>query len=116
MAQDPSRLIWIDMEMSGLNPETDRVLEIAIVVTDNGSDTEIILDLTVQPDGKIIAAGISLVGSSWRTVIVRYNPNGSLDSTFGAGNWQLTSVSLKLTTTSPNNPIVAIARPPIASG
>jgi oligoribonuclease len=34
MAQDPSRLIWIDMEMSGLNPDTDRVLEVAIVITD----------------------------------------------------------------------------------
>jgi oligoribonuclease len=28
------RLIWIDMEMSGLNPETDVVLEIATIVTD----------------------------------------------------------------------------------
>ena len=27
-------LIWIDMEMSGLNPETERILEIAIIVTD----------------------------------------------------------------------------------
>jgi oligoribonuclease len=35
MAQDPSHLIWIDMEMSGLNPEVDRVLEVAIVVTDS---------------------------------------------------------------------------------
>jgi len=34
MAQDPTNLIWIDMEMSGLNPETDRVLEVALVVTD----------------------------------------------------------------------------------
>lgn len=34
MAQDSSRLIWIDLEMSGLNPETDKVLEVAIVVTD----------------------------------------------------------------------------------
>jgi len=34
MAQDPNALIWIDMEMSGLNPETDRILEIAIVITD----------------------------------------------------------------------------------
>lgn len=34
MAQDPNALIWIDMEMSGLNPETDRVLEIACVITD----------------------------------------------------------------------------------
>ncbi len=35
MAQDPSRLIWIDMEMSGLDPDNDRVLEVAIVVTDS---------------------------------------------------------------------------------
>jgi oligoribonuclease len=33
MAQDPNNLIWIDMEMSGLNPETDRILEIAVVIT-----------------------------------------------------------------------------------
>jgi len=39
MAQDPSRLIWIDMEMSGLNPETDRVIEVAIVITDQELNT-----------------------------------------------------------------------------
>ncbi len=26
-------LVWVDMEMSGLNPDSDRVLEIAVVVT-----------------------------------------------------------------------------------
>jgi oligoribonuclease len=39
MAQDPNNLIWIDMEMSGLNPETDRILEVALVVTDSRLDT-----------------------------------------------------------------------------
>ncbi|NNM83434.1 MAG: oligoribonuclease [Burkholderiales bacterium] len=34
MAQDSNRLIWIDMEMSGLNPDSDRILEVALVVTD----------------------------------------------------------------------------------
>ncbi|HTS20277.1 MAG TPA: oligoribonuclease [Casimicrobiaceae bacterium] len=34
MPQDPGHLIWIDMEMTGLNPETDRIIEIALVVTD----------------------------------------------------------------------------------
>ncbi len=34
MAQDGTRLIWIDMEMSGLNPEDNRILEVALVVTD----------------------------------------------------------------------------------
>ena len=35
MAQDPTRLIWVDMEMTGLSPETDRVIEVAMVITDN---------------------------------------------------------------------------------
>ncbi|CAH9017046.1 oligoribonuclease [Candidatus Nitrosacidococcus sp. I8] len=34
MAQDPSNLIWIDLEMSGLNTTQDMILEIATVVTD----------------------------------------------------------------------------------
>jgi oligoribonuclease len=36
MAQDASRLIWIDMEMSGLDPDRDRILEVALVITDSG--------------------------------------------------------------------------------
>jgi oligoribonuclease len=35
MAQDANRLVWLDMEMSGLEPETDRILELAMVVTDS---------------------------------------------------------------------------------
>ena len=35
MAQDPGNLIWIDMEMSGLDPDNDRILEVALVVTDS---------------------------------------------------------------------------------
>jgi oligoribonuclease len=34
MAQDSTHLIWIDMEMSGLKPDSDRILEVALVVTD----------------------------------------------------------------------------------
>lgn len=34
MAQDQNNLIWIDMEMTGLAPDTDRIIEVAIVVTD----------------------------------------------------------------------------------
>ena len=34
MPQDASRLIWIDMEMTGLKPDTDRIIEVAMVVTD----------------------------------------------------------------------------------
>lgn len=35
MAQDPTHLIWLDMEMSGLDPDRDRIIEIAIVITDS---------------------------------------------------------------------------------
>ncbi len=35
MAQDSNNLIWIDMEMTGLNPDTDRIIEIALVITDS---------------------------------------------------------------------------------
>jgi len=45
MAQDASRLIWIDMEMTGLSPETDRIIEVALVVTDQ--------DLNVQGQGPV---------------------------------------------------------------
>jgi oligoribonuclease len=34
MPQDANHLIWIDMEMTGLSPETDRIIEVALVVTD----------------------------------------------------------------------------------
>lgn len=34
MPADANNLIWIDMEMSGLVPDTDRILEIALLVTD----------------------------------------------------------------------------------
>ncbi len=34
MNNDDSRLIWVDLEMTGLDPEIDTVIEIASIVTD----------------------------------------------------------------------------------
>ena len=39
MAHDKTPLVWVDMEMSGLVPERDRVLEVAMVVTDADLNT-----------------------------------------------------------------------------
>jgi oligoribonuclease len=35
MPHDANHLVWIDMEMTGLRPEIDRIIEVALVVTDN---------------------------------------------------------------------------------
>ncbi|WP_297462431.1 oligoribonuclease [Ferrovum sp.] len=35
MAQDKNHLVWVDMEMTGLDPMRDRVIEVALVVTNN---------------------------------------------------------------------------------
>jgi oligoribonuclease len=39
MALNPTHLLWLDMEMTGLSPDTDRIIEIAIVVTDADLNT-----------------------------------------------------------------------------
>jgi len=33
-----TNLVWVDMEMTGLNPDSDRVIEVAVVVTDAALD------------------------------------------------------------------------------
>jgi oligoribonuclease len=57
MAANPDNLLWIDMEMSGLNPDTDRVLELAIVVTDSQLNTVAEAPVLVvhQPDAVLDA-------------------------------------------------------------
>ena len=63
------------------------------VVTDFGGANEGAKALAVQPDGKIVMAGTSSDGalSSFKFAVARYNPDGSLDSTFGAGGKVTTS-------------------------
>lgn len=39
MAQDANNLVWLDMEMTGLEPETDRIIELAMIVTDTNLET-----------------------------------------------------------------------------
>jgi len=53
MAQNQNYLIWVDMEMTGLVPETDRIIEVAFVITDNDLNTVVEAPVLVvhQPDG-----------------------------------------------------------------
>lgn len=47
MAINTENLVWIDMEMTGLDPESDLVLEIATIVTDK--------DLNILAEGPVLA-------------------------------------------------------------
>lgn len=39
MAQNQNYLVWLDMEMTGLSPDSDRIIEVAMVVTDANLET-----------------------------------------------------------------------------
>ncbi len=39
MPQDQNNLIWLDMEMTGLSPENDCIIEVALVITDSQLNT-----------------------------------------------------------------------------
>ncbi len=45
--QDDTHLVWVDMEMTGLDPDRDRVIEIATIVTDSS--------LNVMAEGPVLA-------------------------------------------------------------
>lgn len=47
MPQDPNNLIWIDLEMTGLDTVNDQIIEIATIVTD--------VNLNVLAEGPVIA-------------------------------------------------------------
>ena len=47
MAQDTNNLIWIDLEMTGLDPDTDLIIEIATVITDK--------NLNILAEGPVMA-------------------------------------------------------------
>jgi oligoribonuclease len=58
-----NNLVWIDMEMSGLNPDSDRVLEVAMVITD--------AELEVIAEGPVLVVSqperVLLGMDSWNT-------------------------------------------------
>jgi uncharacterized delta-60 repeat protein len=53
------------------------------VTTAVGTGNDIIEDIAVQADGKIVAAGRTVTPNAF--VVARYNVNGTIDTTFGTG-------------------------------
>jgi uncharacterized delta-60 repeat protein len=51
-----------------------------------------IFSLALQADGKIVAAGTASDGGRDKFALVRYNANGTVDTTFGSGGMTLTPV------------------------
>jgi oligoribonuclease len=58
MAQNQNYLVWVDMEMTGLVPETDRIIEVALVVTDGDLNTVAEAPVLVVHQADIILDGM----------------------------------------------------------
>jgi uncharacterized delta-60 repeat protein/CSLREA domain-containing protein len=62
------------------------------VLTSVSAGADIANDLAVQADGKLVAAGSTTGSLGEDTLVVRYNRDGSLDSSFGSGGSVATPV------------------------
>jgi oligoribonuclease len=72
MPQDAGRLIWIDLEMTGLKPETDRIIEVALVVTN--ADLDVVAEAPVwvvhQDDATLAAMDAWNQGTHGRSGLI----------------------------------------------
>jgi uncharacterized delta-60 repeat protein len=64
-----------------------------VVRTDFGGGTDLARTVLVQPDGKIVVAGRTQLGSTVQFALARYNADGSLDPTFGTGGLVTTNLN-----------------------
>jgi uncharacterized delta-60 repeat protein len=64
-----------------------------VAATDFSPQTDVYEDVTVQPDGKVVAVG----GNGQDFIVARYNPDGTPDASFGDGG--------RATTDFPRNPL-----------
>jgi uncharacterized delta-60 repeat protein len=66
------------------------------VMTSFGSSASVIRAIAVQSDGKIVAAGQSRTDSSNDFALARYNTDGTLDASFGAGGKVITNLGYQI--------------------
>lgn len=58
-----------------------------------GGLSSIAMAVILQPDGKVVAGGSIGLGNDWHFALARYNPSGSLDTTFDSDGWATASFS-----------------------
>ncbi|QLB12990.1 oligoribonuclease [Bisgaardia hudsonensis] len=73
MQLDKQNLIWIDLEMTGLDPEKERIIEIATIVTDK--------NLNILAEGPVIAIHQSdeLLANMNEWCVKTHNANGLVE-------------------------------------
>ena len=75
-----AKLLWVDLEMTGLSPEQDRILEIAAIATSWDLKSLATFEAIVKVDDRIIKE--LMVGTFWdqnstsRTALITQNQNG----------------------------------------
>ena len=84
-----------DMAVARYNP--DGTLDASFgsngtVTTAIGASNDQGQAMALQPDGKIVVAGYSFIGTSEDFAVVRYNPDGSLDASFGSNGTVTTAI------------------------
>lgn len=74
------KLLWIDMEMTGLDPLTDRILEVAAIVTDWDLQETGTLELVVRQDQALVEQKLStefwLANEAARQGLIEQNSSG----------------------------------------
>jgi uncharacterized delta-60 repeat protein len=83
-----------------------------VVVTDFAGDDDLAKAVTIQPDGRIVAAGSATVDGQRHFALARYLDDGALDPSFGAGGtvitpWADGASQIEAVVLQPNGRIVA---------
>lgn len=71
---DNGRFVWIDLEMTGLFPETDRILEIACIITDGN------LNILEEGPSLVIHEPDSVLDAMIDRVRQLHEPSGLIDA------------------------------------
>src|SRR3989475_1320851 len=89
----PTAVALARYNANGTPDTTNLVGGTGLVTTDiNTSQDDVAFATVLQPDGKIIAVGTSFTTPA-SIVVIRYNANGTPDSTFGSGGITVTSLT-----------------------